>query len=76
MYFLELLGEVLFFTPNNFWQSLKTYFFSLYFFDTLRYGRANWPKPQKYMAVSKNFKTIPLSPSGWATGPKCKKNYI
>ena len=36
------------------------------------------------MAVSKNFKTIPLSPlpclgdrglspSGWATGPKCKK---
>ena len=36
------------------------------------------------MAVSKNFKTIPLSPlawatgglspSGWATEPKCKKN--
>ena len=36
------------------------------------------------MAVSKNFKTIPLSPPawatgglsppGWATGPKCKKN--
>ena len=35
------------------------------------------------MTVSKNFKTIPLSPlawateglspSGWATGPKCKK---
>ena len=37
-------------------------------------------KFQNYMAVSKNFKTIPLSPrtgglspSGWATGPKCKK---
>ena len=26
------------------------------------------------MAVSKNFKTIPLSPRGWATGPKYKKN--
>ena len=36
------------------------------------------------MSVSKNFKTIPLSPPawvtgglsppGWATGPKCKKN--
>ena len=26
------------------------------------------------MAVSKKFKTIPLSPSAWATGPKCKKN--
>ena len=36
------------------------------------------------MAVSKNFKIIPLSPPawatgglsppGWATGPKCKKN--
>ena len=36
------------------------------------------------MAVSKNFKTIPLSPPawatgglsplGWVTGPKCKKN--
>ena len=25
------------------------------------------------MAVSKNFKTIPLSPPGWATGPKRKK---
>ena len=25
------------------------------------------------MAVSKNFKTIPMSPPGWATGPKCKK---
>ena len=24
------------------------------------------------MAVSKNFKTIPLSPPGWATGPKRK----
>ena len=43
-------------------------------------------KFQKYMAVSKNFKTIPLSPRqwatgdlsppGWATGPKRKKNYI
>ena len=40
-------------------------------------------KFQTYMAVSKNFKTIPLSPlawatgglspSDWATGPKCKK---
>ena len=29
------------------------------------------------MAVSKDFKTIPLSPPGWATGPKRKKkNYI
>ena len=25
------------------------------------------------MAVSKIFKTIPLSPTGWATGPKRKK---
>ena len=25
------------------------------------------------MAVSKNFKTIPLSPPAWATGPKRKK---
>ena len=25
------------------------------------------------MAISKNFKTIPLSPPAWATGPKCKK---
>ena len=43
-------------------------------------------KFQKYRAVSKIFKTIPLSPpawatgglspSGWATGPKRKKNYI
>ena len=30
-------------------------------------------KFQKYMAVSKNFKTIPLSPPAWATGPKYKK---
>ena len=42
-------------------------------------------KFQKYMAVSKNFKTIPLSPParatgglsppGWATGPKYKKKF-
>ena len=25
------------------------------------------------MAVSKNLKTIPLSPPAWATGPKRKK---
>ena len=47
MYVWELLGEVLFFTLNNFWQSLKTYFFSHYFLDTLRDGRADWPKPRR-----------------------------
>jgi len=53
-------------------------FFSFLYLKKLKF--------QKYMAVSKNFKTIPLSPLawatgglspfGWATGPKCKKNYI
>jgi len=40
-------------------------FFSFLYLKKLKF--------QKYMAVLKNFKTIPLSPSGWATGPKCKK---
>ena len=53
-------------------------FFSFLYLKKLKF--------QKYMVVSKNFKIIPLSPlawatgglssSGWATGPKCKKNYI
>ena len=53
-------------------------FFSFLYLKKLKF--------QKYMAVSKNFKIIPLSPlawatggmspSGWATGSKCKKNYI
>jgi len=34
-YFWELLGEVLFFTPNNFWQAPTTRIFGLYFFGTL-----------------------------------------
>ena len=53
-------------------------FFHFYILKKLKF--------QKYMAVSKNFKTIPpsplawatggLSPCGWATRPKCKKKYI
>ena len=34
-YFWELLGEVLFFTPNNFWQAPTTRIFGLYFLGTL-----------------------------------------
>ena len=40
-------------------------FFSFLYLKKLKF--------QKYMAVSKNFKTIPLSPPGWATERKCKK---
>ena len=40
-------------------------FFSFLYLKKLKF--------QKYMAVSKNFKTIPLSPLAWATGPKYKK---
>ena len=47
-----------------FWTKTKG-FFSFLYLKKLEF--------QKYMAVSKNFKTIPLSPPGWATGPKCKK---
>ena len=65
-------------TPGRWVRSATRGFFSFLYLKKSKF--------QKYMAVSKNFKTIPLSPlawatgglspSGWARGPKCKKNYI